>query len=54
MLFRSRLYPNDLDVYLETEQFICYRIEQNMYRLYDFAIDYDYNTRDYTAAEESA
>ena len=50
----QRLYPNELDVYLETEQFICYRIEQNMYRLYDFAIDYDYNTRDYTAAEESA
>lgn len=50
----QRLYPNELDVYLETDQFVCYRIEQNMYRLYDFAIDYDYNTRDYTAAEESA
>ena len=50
----QRLYPNELDVYLETDRFVCYRIEQNMYRLYDFAIDYDYNTRDYDAAEESA
>ncbi len=42
----QRLYPNEMDVYLETDQFICYRIEQNPYRLYNFAIDYGYNTAD--------
>ena len=43
----QRLYPNEMEVYLETERFICYRIEQNPYRLYNFAIDYGYNTADY-------
>lgn len=47
----QRLYPNEMEVYLETEQFVCYRIEQNMYRLFDFAIDYGYNTKDYTEEE---
>lgn len=37
------LYPNELKVYLETEDFVCYYIEQNPYRLYNFAIDYGYN-----------
>ena len=40
----QRLYPNEMEVYLETDQFVCYRIEQNPYRLYNFAIDYGYNT----------
>ncbi|MCI9001952.1 MAG: hypothetical protein HFG03_03855 [Oscillibacter sp.] len=47
----QRLYPNEMEVYLETDNFVCYRIEQNIFRLYDFAIDYDYNTRDYTQGE---
>jgi len=38
-----KLYPNEVDVYLETDEFVCYRIEQNPYRLYNFAIDYGYN-----------
>lgn len=37
------LYPNEMEVYLETDSFICYRIKQNMYHLYNFAIDYGYN-----------
>lgn len=40
----QRLYPNEMTVYLETDNFICYRLEQNPYRLYDLAIDYGYNT----------
>lgn len=36
-------YPNEMEVYYEDDQFICYKIEQNMYHLYDFAIDYGYN-----------
>ena len=30
-------------VYFEDENFVCYYIEQNVYRLYNFAIDYRYN-----------
>ena len=40
----QRLYPNEMKVYLETDRFICYRLEQNTYRLYDLAIDYGYNS----------
>lgn len=38
-------YPNDLKVYYETDQFICYKVEQNMYHQYNFAIDYGYNQK---------
>lgn len=41
----ERLYPNEMRVYLETDKFVCYEIEQNPYRLYNFAIDYGYNSR---------
>lgn len=37
------LYPNELKIYYEDERFVCYYIEQNVYRLYNFAIDYGYN-----------
>lgn len=37
------LYPNEMKVYYEDNKFICYKIEQNMYHQYDFAIDYRYN-----------
>lgn len=40
-----RMYPNEMTVYLETDQFVCYKIGQNPYRLYNFAIDYGYNSR---------
>ena len=40
----QKLYPNDMKVFYEDDEFICYRIEQNVYRLYNFAIDYKYNT----------
>lgn len=40
----QKMYPNEMQVYYETDEFICYKIEQNMYRLYNFAIDYGYNT----------
>ena len=39
----QKLYPNELKVYFENERFVCYYIEQNTYRLYNFAIDYGYN-----------
>lgn len=39
----QRLYPNEMEVYYETDQFVCYRVQQNEYSLYNFAIDYGYN-----------
>ncbi len=39
----GRLYPNEWDVYMETDKFVCYRIEQNPFRLFNFAINYGYN-----------
>ncbi len=40
-----RQYPNEMKVYLETDEFVCYKIEQNTYRLFNLAIDYEYNSR---------
>ncbi len=37
------LYPNEMEVYYESDEFICYRIRQDVYNLYNFAIDYGYN-----------
>ena len=39
------LYPNEMKVYYENDRFVCYYVEQNVYRLYNFAIDYVYNVR---------
>ncbi len=41
----QRMYPNEMKVYLETDRFVCYVVEQNAYSLFNFAIDYGYNTR---------
>lgn len=37
------LYPNEMEVYYETDDFVCYRIRQDGFSLYNFAIDYGYN-----------
>ncbi len=42
----QELYPNEVTVFYETDSFICYRIEQNPYRLFNFSIDYGYNVFD--------
>lgn len=39
----QKLYPAEMRVYYETDDFVCYVVEQNMYRLFDFSIDYGYN-----------
>ncbi len=39
----ERQYPTNVSVYCETEDFVCYKIKQNPYRLFNFAIDYRYN-----------
>ena len=37
------MYPSEMKVYYESEDFVCYVIPQNMYHQYNFAIDYGYN-----------
>ena len=37
------MYPNEMKIYYESEDFVCYVISQNMYHQYNFAIDYGYN-----------
>lgn len=34
----QKLYPNELRVYYEDDDFICYMLEQNEYNLYNFAM----------------
>ena len=54
IIVNSRLYywaqacqeqcPNEMHVFYEDESFICYVMEQNEYALYNFAIDYGFNS----------
>ena len=39
----QKLYPKEMEVYYEDEEFICYRLHQNMESLYNLAINYGYN-----------
>lgn len=42
------MYPNEMRVYYETMNFVCYEIDQNPYRLFDLSIDYyGYNSKEY-------
>lgn len=41
------LYPNEMRVYYETDAFVCYEVDQNTYRLFDFSIDYGFNSMNY-------
>lgn len=36
-------YPNELKVFYENDEFVCYFLEQNDYYLYNLAIDYGFN-----------
>ncbi len=36
-------FPEEFQVYYEDDSFICYRIIQNEYQLYNFAVDYGFN-----------
>ena len=40
----QKRFPNEMKVFYEDEEFICYMIEQNEYYLNNFAIDYGYNS----------
>ena len=39
----QELYPNEMEVYYESDSFICYRLQQNVNSSYNLAIDYGYN-----------
>ena len=43
----QKMYGKEMKVYYESKDFVCYVVEQNPYRLYDFSIDYWYNTREW-------
>ena len=34
----AELYPNEMDIYYEDEEFVCYYFRQEPYALYDLAI----------------
>ncbi len=35
----AELYPNDVKVYYESDNFVCYCVEQDLYRPFNFDID---------------
>lgn len=39
----SKMYPNEMKVYLETDDFICYKLTQNPNALFNLGINYGYN-----------
>lgn len=39
----QKLFPQDMTVYYEDEEFICYQLIQNESSLYSLSIDYNYN-----------
>lgn len=39
----EQLYPDAMSVYYESDNFICYKLTQNPYHLYNLAIDYGFN-----------
>ncbi len=45
----AAIYPNDMTVYYEDEDFCCYCLTQNTYSLFNLAVDYYYNTIDWDA-----
>lgn len=48
----KKLYPNEMQVYYETDEFVCYKLHQNSYSLYNLAIDYGYNDPQLTDGQE--
>ncbi len=42
------LFPNEMEVLYEDDEFVCYKVRQNTYSLYNFAINYGYNAKSST------
>lgn len=47
------MYPEDMTIYFENEDFICYRLRQNTFSLYELGIDYGFNNSLEFSTEES-
>lgn len=41
----QKQHPYDMTVYFENENFVCYKLVQNDYHLFNLSIDYGYNMR---------
>lgn len=41
----QEMHPHEMTVYYENENFICYKLKQNDYHLFNLSIDYGYNMR---------
>lgn len=39
-----KLYTNEMKVYFENKKFVCYEIDQNVFKLYNFSIDYGFTS----------
>lgn len=39
-----KLFPDEMEIYFENDDFVCYAIEQEDYALFNLAIDYGYNS----------
>ncbi|MBO5246371.1 MAG: hypothetical protein J6B28_03825 [Eubacterium sp.] len=39
----QQMYPHEMQTYFENEDFVCYRLTQNPYHLFNLSIDYKYN-----------
>lgn len=46
-------YRHEVDIYYETDDFVCYVLNQNTYNLFNLAADYFFNTLDYENEGES-
>ncbi len=42
------LFPNEMEVLYEDDEFVSYKVKQNPYSLYNFAINYGYNAKSST------
>ena len=50
----QNMYPNEMSVYYEDEEFICYELDQNVYRPFDLSFDYGYNYAGLARPEDDA
>ena len=41
----QKMHPHEMTVYFENENFVCYKLVQNDYHLFNLSIDYGYNMR---------
>lgn len=39
----QKMHPHEMKVYFENDNFVCYKLTQNDYHLYNLSIDYGYN-----------